>query len=155
MFQRIHDNLYRQRQAMILLQELLLEEYALVLARDTTAVVALEFSIHELVRQLAREKSEIIRLLEGGKLLHYVELLPGEQGDALRPLYTDIDAAEQAASRQASRNAELSLALLDQSQRIMQELHNRFNPPTGGTYGRSGSMDEKHRPSPSYISGRL
>ena len=155
MYQRIHDTLHRQRQALCLLRELLQEEYALLLRRDTTAVVALEFSIHELVRQLAGEKTSIIRLLNGGKVLHYAELLPQpEQGDALRALFGHIDAEEQTCSRQASLNAELSLALLDQSQRTMQELHRQVLPPTAQTYGRRGSMDS-HRPQASLISGRL
>ena len=154
MYQRIHDTLHRQRQALRLLCDLLGEEYQLLLSRDTAAVVALEFSIHELIRQLAGEKMSIIRLLNGGKVMDYAELLPQEQGDALRVLFEDIDATEQAGSRQASLNAELSLALLDQSQRTMQELHNHVMPRTAQTYGRRGSMDSA-RPQASIISGRL
>lgn len=154
MYQRIHDNLHRQHQALKLLHELLQEEYTLLVKHDTQAVVALEFSIHELVRQLAREKTDIIALLDGGKLLHYADLLSREEGDALRKLYQGIDELEQHSSRQASRNAELSLALLDQSQRTLQELNGHIVPHSTLTYGRHGSMDNI-RPQASIISGRL
>lgn len=154
MYQRIHDTLHRQQQGLRLLCELLEEEYGFLLRRDIDAVVALEFSVHELVRQLAQEKALIIRLLDGGKVMVYAELLPAEQGDALRALYNNIDDAEQSASRQASTNAELSLALLDQSQRTMQELHKQLVPVVTQTYGRRGAMGT-HRPQASIISGRL
>ena len=154
MYQRIHDTLHRQQQAIHLLGSLLEEEYALLLRRDIEAVVALEFSIHELVRQLALEKALVIRLLDGGRVLHYAELLPEEQGQALRDLYDTIDRGEQESSRQASLNAELSLALLDQSQRTMQELHSHIVPAAPQTYGRRGAMGN-HRPQASIISGRL
>ena len=154
MYQRIHDALYRQRQALQVLLSLLEEEYALLLQRDIDAVVALEFSIHELVRQLAMEKALVIRLLDGGRVMDYAELLPAEQGDTLREHYNAIDSAEQRSSRHASLNAELSLALLDQSQRTMQELHRQVLPESPKTYGRRGALDN-HRPQASILSGRL
>lgn len=154
MYQRIHDTLHRQQQALRLLCDLMEEEYGYLLRRDIDSVVALEFSVHELVRQLALEKALIIRLLDGGKVMDYAELVPTEQGDALRTLYRNIDDSEQRASRQASLNAELSLALLDQSQRTMQELHKQLVPKPTPTYGRRGAMDN-HRPQASIISGRL
>lgn len=154
MYSRIHNTLQRQQRALGVLLELLLEEYALLRERNTGAVVALEFSIHELVRQLAGEKADVIRLLDGGRVLHYAELLPEDQGLALRTLYADIDKGEQQCSRQASLNAELSLALLDQSQRTMQELHDQVMPRTAQTYGRRGALGTS-RPMASFISGRL
>lgn len=154
MYQRIHDTLHRQCQALRLLRELLEEEYQLLIVRDTAAVVALEFSIHELIRQLAAEKMTIVRTLGGGKVMDYAQLLPQEQGETLRALFQDIDTHEQASSRQASLNAEFSLALLDQSQRTMQELHSQVAPRTAQTYGRSGAMGNR-RPQASIISGRL
>ena len=45
-----------------------------------------------------------------------------EQGEALRALFRSVDQGEQEVSRQASRNAQLSLALLDQSSRTLQAL---------------------------------
>ncbi len=155
MYQRIYDTLRRQDQGLKLLISLLDEEYDFLRERKTDEVVSLEFSVHELIRQLAVEKELIKRTLDGGKLIHYVELLPSEQGEELRSMFKSIDRAEQNASRKASRNAELSLALLDQSQRLMQELHSQIVPKSAPTYGRRGYMGTKQRPQAALISGRL
>lgn len=154
MFQRIHDTLYRQQQALGVLGDLLEEEYILLLQHNTQAVVALEFSIHELIRQIANEKAGIMRMLGGGKVLHYAAMLPEDQGQAIRDLFSGIDKGEQRSSRQASINTELSLALLDQSQATLTELHTQVVPKSTLTYGRRGAMDN-HRPQASLISGRL
>ncbi len=154
MYYRIHEALQRQKQAMQLLVDLLEEEYALLRKRETQEVVSLEMSIHELIRQLAVEKIGVKEMLDGGRLKVYVTLLPEEQGENLLALYKHIDANEQKAARMASRNAQLSLALLDQSQRIMQELHSQITPKDGLTYGRRGSMGRR-RPQAALISGRL
>ncbi len=155
MYQQIHNTLTRQSQGLKLLVSLLDEEYDLLRQRETDAVVAIEFSIHELIRQLAYEKEFVIRMLNGGKILHYVELLPAGQSEVLLELYKSIGTNEQRASRQASRNAQLSLALLDQSQRLMQELHSHIIPKPTPTYGRRGAMGTRQRPQASLISGRL
>ncbi|MEG2172079.1 MAG: flagellar protein FlgN [Desulfovibrionaceae bacterium] len=155
MFQRIHDTLHRQQQALGVLGDLLEEEYQLLIHHDTQAVVALEFSIHELIRQLAQEKASIVQMLGGGKVLHYAEMLPEEEAQQLRTLFQNIDRGEQRSSRQASVNTELSLALLDQSQATLTELHNQVAPKSSLTYGRRGAMDDTRRPQASMISGRL
>lgn len=154
MFQRIHDTLHRQQQALGVLGDLLEEEYQLLLQHDSHAVVTLEFSIHELIRQLAQEKASIVVLLGGGKVLHYAQMLPEEDGAKIRALFKGIDDGEQRSSRQASINTELSLALLDQSQATLTELHNQVVPKSSLTYGRRGAMGT-HRPQASMISGRL
>ncbi len=154
MYNIIHSGLERQNKALQLLHELLREEYQLLLSRDTDAVVAQEFSIHELLRQVGNEKILIIRLLDGGKVRHYAELLPEEQGELIMELYNAIDDYEQICSRQASRNAELSLMLLDHSQRTLKELHGYVAPRIAQTYGRRGCMTQL-RPQASYLSGRM
>lgn len=154
MFQRIHDTLHRQKQALVVLGDLLEEEYQLLLQHDTQAVVSLEFSIHELIRQLAMEKAGIVTLLGGGKVMHYAEMLPEEEAEKIRSLFKDIDNGEQRSARQASINTELSLALLDQSQSTMAALHEQVVPKSSFTYGRRGAMGS-HRPQASLISGRL
>lgn len=103
---------------------------------------------------MAAEKSSVIRLLGGGKVTNYAELLPSEQGETLRVLYDEIDAEEQAASRQASRNAEFSRLMLEQNEMLMRELHKHLLPPVEQTYGKKGSVDGSHRPRPSIITGR-
>lgn len=155
MYQRIHDSLFRQTKALALLRDLLEEEYEVLLGRDTNTVASLEFSIQELIRQLAVEKALVIRSLNGEKVLAFAETQPEERKEALRELYRLVDDGEQAVSRHASRNAQLSLALLDQSTHTLNVLTNKVAPNLSGTYGRNGDMRNMAHPQAALISGRL
>jgi len=154
MFERISEALHRQSQALNVLTELLQEEYQLLIKRDTKSIVALEFSIHELIRQIANEKNNIIKILGGGKLLHYSEMLPSADRGTIKDLYAMIDTSEQACSKQASLNAEFSLILLDQSQATYKELQAQATPKVAQTYGRRGAM-QTTRPQASFFSSRF
>lgn len=155
MYQIIYESLYRQDKALGVLTHLLQQEYHILLDRDATSISAQEFSIQELVRQLAVEKTLVIRALEGKRVLEYMTDLPAEQAEALSKLFASIDDSEQQASRQASRNAQLSLALLDQSSRTLSALTSQVSPPTGDTYCRRGDMCRAGHPEAAIISGRL
>lgn len=155
MYQRIKDSLSRQDKALALLRDLLEEEYHILLSRDTDGVVAQEFSIQELIRQLAVEKAVIIRALNGVRVKDYACSLPEEQGGALLELFHVVDAYEQEVSGQASRNAQLSLALLDQSSRTLQALTSEAVPCRAEIYGRRGDMCPEAHPQAAIISGRL
>ncbi len=150
----IHGNLDRQDKALTLLNELLHEEFSLLMTRDTEAVMTLEFSIHELLRQIAQEKEAVIRRLGGGRVLDYALMLPEEEGDILRALWERIDAGEQTCARQATQNTQLSLGLMDQSKDLLEYLHSRILPPQETTYGRKGRYQQAH-PAPSLFSSRL
>lgn len=154
MYQRIHESLFRQDIALALLRDLLQEEYELLLGRDTKAVAPLEFSIQELIRQLAVEKSLVIRSLGGKRVMEYAETLSEEQASDLRNLFQNVDDGEQAVSRQASRNAQLSLALLDQSTYTLKALTNQVVPPQS-CYSRNGDIRHESHPQAALISGRL
>ncbi|MCD7983534.1 MAG: flagellar protein FlgN [Desulfovibrio sp.] len=155
MYQRIQESLSRQDKALALLRDLLEEEYRILLSRDTDGVVAQEFSIQELIRQLAVEKAVVIKALDGVRVTEYARSLPEEQGGALLELFRAVDSYEQEVSRQASRNAQLSLALLDQSSRTLQALTSKAMPPRTETYGRRGGMRPEAHPQAAIISGRL
>lgn len=155
MNQIIHDSLNRQDKALALLRELLEEEYGILLSRDTNGVVALEFAVQELIRQIAVEKSLVIRQLDGQRVLEYAASLPAEDQEIITQLFQSVDEGEQAVSRQASRNAQLSLALLDQSTRTLQALTSQVAPPLTGVYGRSGDLTHLRHPQAALISGRL
>lgn len=155
MYQIIHESLSRQDKALALLRDLLEEEYRILIGRDTDGVAALEFSIQELIRQIAVEKTLVIRTLGGVRVSEYAAGLPEERGVALLTLFASVDAGEQEVSRQASRNAQLSLALLDQSTRTLQALTSQAAPPRAGVYGRHGGMRHEMHPQAALISGRL
>jgi hypothetical protein len=155
MYRIIHESLSRQSKALTLLHGLLEEEYSLLLTRRTDEISILEFSIHELIRQTAVEKNLVGRMLNGGKVLDYASMLPEEQALPLQKIFQDIDAGEQTASRQASRNSQLSLALLEQSTRNLRALTEMAIPPKAHVYGKKGGMNILPRPEAALISGRL
>lgn len=154
MYQIVQESLFRQDKALHLLRDLLEEEYEILLGRDTSAVASLEFSIQELIRQIAVEKTLVIRSLAGQRVLEYAETLPEDQATVLRQLFQSVDAGEQGVSKQASRNAQLSLALLDQSAYTLKALTNQVTPMTG-VYGRNGGFRHVAHPQAALISGRL
>lgn len=155
MYGIIHESLSRQDKALALLHDLLEEEYRILLSRDTDGVASLEFSIQELIRQIAVEKTLVIRTLAGTRVSDYAASLPEERGVVLLTLFASVDAGEQQVSRQATRNAQLSLALLDQSTRTLQALTSQAAPPRAGVYGRRGGMRHELHPQAALISGRL
>ena len=155
MYQIIRESLNRQDRALALLHELLEEEYQTLMKRDASAIAGLEFSIQELIRQLAVEKSLVIRTLDGKRVLEYAQERSEEERGELEALFRAIDASEQMVSRQASRNAQLSLGLLDQSTYTLQALTSAAAPPRAGTYGRKGGMCYELHPRAALISGRL
>lgn len=155
MYTRIHESLFRQDKALCLLRDLLEEEYSILLGRDTKKVASLEFSIQELIRQLAVEKSLVIRSLAGMRVLEFAQSLPDDQKDEILRLFQAVDNGEQSVSRQASRNAQLSLALLDQSTNTLKALTSQVVPPQAGVYGRTGDMRHEMHPRAALISGRL
>jgi hypothetical protein len=155
MHERIFSGLQRQHKAMELLQSLLLEEFDLLVSRDTDAIVHLEFSIHELLRQLATEKTQVIQALKGQRAHDYAQSLTEDARDAILELLRTLDELEQLCARQATRNTELSLGLLDQSRALLSTLHARMSPRTGDTYGKRGAMSSIRRPEAVLLAGRL
>ncbi|MCL1985567.1 MAG: flagellar protein FlgN [Betaproteobacteria bacterium] len=155
MYEQILSGLQRQHKAMELLLSLLLEEFSLLIARDTEAIVHLEFSIHELLRQIATEKTQVIRLLDGKKVRDYAGALAEDAREAALELLGALDEFEQRCARQASQNAELSLSLLDQSRALLNTLHTQLSPKNGDTYGKRGSMNSIRRPEAALLVGRL
>ena len=154
MFAQIRGNLTRQFKALELLQSLMDEEFALLCRRDTDTVTSLEFSIHELLRQIAVERVELKENMQGTSLLEYAGLLPDDESKEIRNLYHIIDSLEQHCSRQATRNAEISLALLDQSQALLVFLHEQISRQTEYLYS-SGGRIRQDRPEAAIYSGRF
>lgn len=157
MYQIIVGSLDRQAKGLNLLLQLLNEEFSLLMERKTEEIMTLEFSIHSLLRQLASEKLTVQKSLGGGKLLDYAELLTdSNQSKNIYTLWQNIDTLEQNCSRQASLNAELSLALLDQSKSLLSFLHKNVQPKESTTtYSRSGMYNKKVHPDAALLSGRM
>lgn len=154
MFDLIKGNLNRQFKGLELLQSLLLEEFELLCQRDTDSITSLEFSIHELLRQISEERIDLKRTMQQTTLLEYSSMLPEEEGMEIKRLYYLIDSLEQHCAKQAAQNTEVSLALLDQSQSLLSFLHEQITPKQRGIYSAKGRYREE-RPSAALISGRL
>lgn len=153
MFANIQNTLNRQDKALDLMKDLLQEEFSLLMKRDTDAIMTIEFSIHELLRQLATEKESIIKALGGGRLKDYAQMLPEDKKEIIISLWLSIDKKEQACARQASLNTRLSLGLLDQSKDLLNYLHERIVPPQRTAYSRRGTYAKQH-PQASVFSAR-
>ena len=155
MYDIIITSLNRQDKALGVLFDLLEEEYELLMKRDTDAIAANEFSLQELIKQLLHEKNVVIRALGGIRASQYAETLPEEQGRPLLDLLASIDKGEQNTSRNASRNAQLCLALLDQNTRNLNKFTEHAVPKTSFVYGRRGAMRTVAHPEASFVTGRM
>lgn len=154
MFEAAHGNLVRQLKGLEVLETLLTEEFAELRERQPEAITSIEFSIHELMRQLAAERIELKDSLGGQRLTTVMELLTEEQQEALNALLQYIDALEQSCAKQASINAELALALHDQSQALLEHIQEQVKPKNTNTYGKKGRYTEQ-RPQAMMLHGRL
>lgn len=156
MYTIIHGSLDRQSKGLDLLSELLEEEFALLMEHKTAEIMGLEMSIHELLRQLATEKGLVKRHLGDCRASEYAAMLADDEQQVLiQGLLESVDQLEQRCSRRAAQNAELSLALLDQSRGLLSFLHKSVQPNAAPAYGRTGAYSRQPRPEASIISGRL
>lgn len=155
MYAQILGNLTRQAKALELLERLQMEELEFLMARKADEVSALEFSIHELLRQIAVEREDLKNSLQGVRVAEYANLLADEEDQKmLRHIIRVIDVAEQRCAKQAEKNTALSLALLDQSHDLMTYLHDQITPKNQLVYGAKGGYTT-HRPPASILNGRL
>ena len=154
MYSQIIGNLTRQAKALELLERLQREEFDLLMARNAEEVSVLEFSVHELLRQIAVEREDLKASMQGIRVRDYAEMLAEEEQEQIHRVLAVIDMAEQRCARQAEKNTTLSLALLDQSHDLMTTLHDHILPKEQLVYGAKGGY-ANHRPAASIFSGRL
>jgi flagellar biosynthesis/type III secretory pathway chaperone len=154
MYAKIHANLDRQVKGLELLHSLLEEEFARLLERDVEEISALEFSIHELMRQLLVERMEIKTFMNGIRVSEYAEMLPEEDGATIQGLVEELLEGEQVCSRQAGLNSTLAFGLLDQGQELLDFLYSAAVPEQLDTYGSKGGI-QANKPGAALISGRL
>ena len=95
MYTKIRANLFRQVKGLELLHSLLEEEFTSLLERNVEEVSSLEFSIHELMRQLLVERMEIREVMNGVKISEYAGMLPQEDGAAIMALVDELLTREQ------------------------------------------------------------
>lgn len=137
------QNLHRQKQALFLLSHLLDEEFQHLSKSDPQSVATVEFSIQELLRQIAVERQELkqyIRNLDPSlPAIRDLPILvdPSCQED-VRTMLRDIDRQEQECGRKAAQNAVIAKGLMDQNQALLDYLTNEIVPKNGHTYSQRG-----------------
>lgn len=143
MLERIHANLDRQSKALALLFTLLEEEFSLLRNREAPEISRIEFSIQELLRQIAAERSSLrglVALMKPGakRLAALLPGLPAEEAAALSTALRRIDRGEQACAVQAEKNTIMAQALAEQSRSLLNYLHQEIQPKSADTYSGRG-----------------
>lgn len=151
MYAQIKGNLVRQVKGLELLEELLEEEHGYLLERDTDSIIKIEFSIHQLLRQLAVERDDMKKVMQGTRLKEYAGMLAEEESACLQDLIVSVDRMEQVCAKKAEKNTSLSLLLLDKSHEMMNFLYEQVQPKERLVYGSKGSLSV-NRPPASLIS---
>lgn len=155
---RILSNLRRQLGAVALLESLLAEEFSHLSTRQPAAVATVEFSIQELLRQIAAERHALHAVYaavdpNARRLADIADRLDDASREAAAQLCASIDQTEQRAARQASRNYAMALGLFDLTKSSLDNLQ-KLMTPKKGVYGARGRMASA-TPPPGMISGRL
>ena len=178
MHRALIERLLRQWKALMVLEHLQQEEFALLASRQPQAVAGIEFSIHELMRQIVDERHEVRRLLQGRRIKALLAELPAGLGartllsdfdhiqglpafdedvtvvDVYQTLMKLADDAEQLCAKQAEKNSSLALGLYDQSKSLLEFVHGEIQPDNKEVYSRKGSMC-KGRGDAALVQGRL
>jgi hypothetical protein len=157
MNQIILHSLIRQAKGSELLCMLLQKEYALLREGRPDQVAGLEMAVQELIRQLVREREFLIRRLnvEGfSRLGEYVETLSEADQHDVQSWQEKITAHEQDSARQASVNADLAMALWEQSGLLLSRFQKQVAPTERNTYTARGTWNSRPTPA-ALVHGRL
>lgn len=164
--ERIAANLGRQHRALVLLAELMAEEFELLSTSKPREVTALELSVQELVRQVAVERAEVKRLLIGllpelgqkARVRDLTDRIGDDQAEVrghIEQAMADIRRAEQACAVQSEKNYRIALALYDQNKEMVEQIQNQVAPKRNDVYGRNARYRQNGRMHASLVSGRL
>ena len=158
MIERILSNLGRQHGAVRLLEVLLAEEFSHLSERNPGAVASVEFSIQELLRQLAVERRSLqahYAALDPAakRLADVIDRFDPASRETAQSLYAAIDTVEQRSAKQATRNYTMALGLYDLTKSSLDNLQ-KLLIPKKGTYGSRGRMATAAS-APGLISGRF
>jgi FlgN protein. len=159
MIRHIKENLSRQTRALELLRSLLEEEFAHLSERRPHDVSELEFSIQELMRQIALERKSLRAMIgatyPGKARVHEVaQTLDAEEAAELSGMLAGLNREEQVCAIQADKNHQLAMGLYDQSMRLLKRLHQAIEPGKADLYSRHGRFARSMQPQASVFHGR-
>jgi predicted ATPase len=133
MTSRIIASLERQEKALALLSTLQEAEFTHLRVLDPSKVAGLEFSIHELLRQIAAERTDLRAIYatispEATRLPDVLHTFPEDQRKKAQALYEAMDRREQACARQAEQNFKMALGFYDQSRSCIEFIQKQLVP---------------------------
>jgi hypothetical protein len=158
MYKTILQNLTRQKKALEFLAELMREEFSHLSEANPDAVSRVEFSIQELLRQIAAERltlQGVCKKAGATGVAQLVKTMPAQLGAPVTKLLAEIDDLQQECARQGERNAALAKGLLDQSTGLLQFIHDQVAPKKRDVYGRNARYMKNTTQQASLISGRF
>ncbi|GAU09623.1 flagellar protein FlgN [Desulfoplanes formicivorans] len=155
----IIQSLARQAKGLVLLGSLLDQELRLLKTNAPQAVAGLEFSIQELLRQIASEKAWVASCMramgvEAVHLTDVMDLFAHDERVRLEELLAAIDKYQQECARKAAMNADIAKALQDQSNSLLSFFRDQVMPTSQHTYSSHGRWSARTRTA-TLISGRL
>ncbi len=155
----IIQSLTRQARGLLLLGTLLDQELRLLKKDSPQSVAGLEFSIQELVRQIATEKTWVKNCIremspEASRLGDVRKRFSEDECSLIDGLIADIDTHQQRCARKAAMNAEIAQALHDQSSSLLAFFRKQVMPQTRHTYSNHGRWAARTQTA-TLISGRL
>lgn len=144
MNQSFFENLHRQKQALVVLEQLQDEESEHLSKRDPQSVAQVEFSIQELLRQLAAERQELKRHIQAldpamPNMNDVTRLVDEPDQPMLETLLREIGRQEQICARKATQNTEIAMGLMEQNRALLEFLSAEIKPRDGHTYSRRGA----------------
>ena len=157
--ERIVNSLKRQLKALGVLHSLQKQEYKILLKNNKKELSKNQFAIQKLLNQLQKEKQELLDVLEKEfrvkKLSQLPELISSEeQKKELKQLIEKIRIKENQCMKQATKNADLAIAYLKQTQDLVNFLYERIRPKAKDVYSKYGTLNTKTT-GPCIVSGRL
>ena len=159
MQKQIMGSLTRQSKALELLESLLGQELRLLKKDAPRAVAGLEFSIQDLLRQIAVERTWVKRCVQtlspgASRLGDALHLFTDDEQKRIPVLIAAMDRMQQQCARQAAVNSEIAKALKEQSASLLAFFRKQVMPKVRHTYSNHGTWTSQH-PSATLISGRM
>jgi flagellar biosynthesis/type III secretory pathway chaperone len=159
MLERISENLTRQLKGLEVMDLLLEEEFSHLTSRKTDAVIGIELSIQELLRQFSKEKAELRKIAKmmdkkATRISDLIGVFHGKADGELTELLDKVERKERVCAFKARRNAVMAQALMDQGRKLIDEFCEAVIPKDNTTYGHGGRVAAP-RLNASLIQGRM
>ncbi len=151
-------SLNRIIKALDLLYSLQREEYELLLGRDKSGLQKNQFAIQKLLKQIHTEKKGLYNMLHGSlgiKDLNDIQrVIPSPVKQEVLSLINQVKVKEKLCMEQATQNADLAIAHLEQTKDLVNFLYDQIRPKAKNVYSRYGRLNQKTM-GPCIINGRL